>query len=97
MGLPGLEPGHEETGRNVVILVCVLLPEMLPIASRAGLGAEPIAPALSDDVTEAEKSPTQSEDNVGKKLWYVLSSLRGPKDQANWNNLATVMTGLKPI
>lgn len=51
--MPGLEPGHEETGRNVVILVCVLLPEMLPDASQAGLGAEPTAPALSDDVTEA--------------------------------------------
>jgi hypothetical protein len=53
VALPGLKPGPKETGRNVVILVCVLLPRLLPDASKARLGAEPPAPALSDDIREA--------------------------------------------
>lgn len=53
VGLPGLEPGPEETGRNVVFWLCVFLPKKTPDASGAGLGAESPAPALSDDVTEA--------------------------------------------
>lgn len=76
VGLLGLGPGPEETDRNVVILVCVLLPKMLPDASRAGLEPSQTAPALSDDVMEAAglKSPTQSLDNVVKQLWYVSFS-----------------------
>lgn len=59
-------PAAREVGRNVVILVCILLPRILLDASRAGLGAEPAAPALYDDVMEAAglKEPTQSKNNV---------------------------------
>lgn len=42
----GPEPGLEEAGKNVLISVCALLPKVLPDASTAGHGAEPLAPVL---------------------------------------------------
>lgn len=72
--MPGSEPGPEKIGRNVVFLVYVFLPQMLPDASRAGLGVESPAPALSDDVTEAaglKKVPTRSKDSVVQR-WKCL-------------------------
>lgn len=72
--MPGPEPGPEETGRNVVILVCVSLPKMLPGASRAGLGAEPTAPALPDDVTQAAglKEPNSERGPCGEETLVCL-------------------------
>lgn len=48
---------------------------MLPGASRAGLGAEPTAPALSDDVTEAAglKEPNSERGPCGEETLVCLS------------------------
>lgn len=46
MALPGTEPRLGEAGKNVVISVCVLLPKMLPDASKTGHRAEVPAPLL---------------------------------------------------
>lgn len=97
--MPGLEPGPEEAGRNVAFWLCVFLPKKIPDASRAGLGAESPAPALSDDVTEAARlrallrAQTVCCRDSGQSLppdpipaVSVLSSLTRP--QVNWRNLA---------
>lgn len=48
---------------------------MLPGASRAGLGAEPTAPALSDDVMEAAglKEPHSEQGPCGEDTLVCLS------------------------
>ena len=109
MGLPGLEPGPEETGRNVVFWFCVFLPKEFPDVSTAGLGAESPAPAWSDDVTGAvglralllRARTVCCRDSGGSPppdptpAVSVLSSLTRP--QVNWRNLARETVELKPM
>lgn len=54
--LLGPEPGLEEAGKNVLLLVCALLPKVLPDASTAGHGAEPLAPVLTVERCRAKRA-----------------------------------------
>lgn len=79
-------------------------------ASRAGLGAEPVAPALSVGIMEAAglKEPNSEQGQWDKEAPVCLSKGQhllsqhcfasgDPKERANWRGSAKPTIGLKPI